>query len=126
MKTYKLNKSLILKEEEITALKALPNNSPNIKLTKKQIDLVRDIYYKYVENKITYGWGTQLYEIEMKEKWPSGPRMKSHEAKRIILNNLLDLNTRCKVMTVQQAAEKFHSALSCRESWQILVDKAFR
>lgn len=126
MKTYKLNKSLHMKKEEIDIYNALPDNSPYTKLSKKQIDFVNGLYYKYLSGKITAGWGTELFEIEQREKWPSGPRVKHYEAKRIVLNNLVYLNMHCKAMSVQKAAEKFHSTLSCRESYQVLIDKAFR
>lgn len=111
---------------EIKQYNELPDNLPETKLMTKQIQFVQSLYHKYIENKIVKGYGTQLFEIEQKERWPSGPRVKRHEAMRIILNNLVYLNTSAKEMTAEKAAEKFHSTLSCRKSYQILVDKAYR
>lgn len=122
---YRLRKEFIMTPEQIAAYRALPDNMPETKLNKKQLELVWNLYYKYVENKIVKGWGTQLFEIEKIEKWPSGPRMKTHEAKRIVLNNLVEINEHKTVLTAEKAADLFFNVLSCRESYTILTSKVY-
>lgn len=95
MKTYKLKPEFLLLPEEIEQYNALPDNLPDNKLTKKQIELVSTLYYKYITKNIdNQSWGKDMYKVEKEEKWPSGPRVKDHEAKRMILTNLVYLNTR--------------------------------
>jgi hypothetical protein len=113
-------------KEEIELLQAMPDNSPETKLTQKQKDIVSHIYYKYIANKVVRGWGQDLAEFEQKEKWPSGPRLKRHEAQRMILGNLIELNLYRDNMTAEQAASKFFSCITCRESYTILISKVYK
>lgn len=122
--TITLNKRFELSKEEITAFEALPDNMPETKLTKRQIDLVDSLYYKYISPIDNARWGRPLVDIEASEKWPSGSRMKRHEAKRICLNALITMND-SKKMTASKAASFFFSALNCRESWQRIIEHVF-
>jgi hypothetical protein len=79
-----LKQSLRMSEQEIKQYEELPKNLPNSNLTKKQIEFVESLYYKYLSGKITDGRGRDLYELEKKENWLSGPRVKSYEAMRMI------------------------------------------
>lgn len=114
-----------MNQEEITFLESLPDNLPESKLTQKQKDTVSAMYYKYLAGKVVKGWGTELCEIEQKENWPSGPRVKRHEAQRMILGNLLELNKYRKELTATEAASKFFHCLTCRESYTILLNKVY-
>lgn len=119
-----------LKEEfkmtklEIEEYNALPDNLPETKLTSKQIELVDRLYRKYIGGKITMGWGTPLFEVELKEKWPSGPRVKRHEAKRFILGNLVSKQD-SKRINYKKAANMFWSALTCRPTYAKLIQEVY-
>jgi len=107
--------------EEIEGFRALPNNLPNIPLTKKQKDFVSGLYYKYIERHIDNArWGTPLYMVEKSEKWPSGDRMKEHEAKRISLNPLVEYQDKIEV-PVTYAVNLFRMALACRTVYQNVI-----
>jgi len=126
MKNYRIKAALILSSEDKETLKNLPDNLPTIKLSKKQIDQVNALYYKYIsKNQIHQGWSRELFEIELKEKWPSGPRVKRHEAKRFILNNLLWINDEKHKMTITEAAAMFFNNLTSRESFTVLLYKGY-
>lgn len=118
------NKKLLMSKAEIDQLNALPFNNPDTKLTTKQAEFVSELYYKYITPIDNQRWGKALYEIEMEEKWPSGPRMKQIQAKRIILNALEVVNNKCKLKGIE-LAKFFYSAFDCRESWRHIVRAAF-
>lgn len=120
-----LKKEFIFNQSEIDFLQSLPDNMPDIKLKPKQIEGISELYYKYISNKVYKGWGQDLAELEQREKWPSGPRLKRHEAQRIILGNLLELNIYRKNLNAMDAARKFFSSLNCRESYTILISKVY-
>lgn len=119
-----------LKEEykmsklEIEEYNALPDNLPENKLTAKQIELVDRLYRKYIGGKITMGWGTELYQVEKSEKWPSGPRVKTHEAKRFVLGNLVEKQD-SKRMNYKKAAQMFWSAITCRPAYGKLIQEIY-
>lgn len=116
-----LKAEFILTAQEIETYNSLPDNMPESKLTKKQIDFINDLYYKYITKNIDrQSWGTPMYEVEKREKWPSGPRVKSHEAKRFILSNLVFLNSQ-KALTLEEATIKFYSVIECRPMYSKLV-----
>lgn len=116
-----LKAEFILTAQEIETYNSLPDNMPDSKLTKKQIDFINDLYFKYIAKNIDrQSWGAPMYEVEKREKWPSGPRVKSHEAKRFILGNLVFLNTK-KALTLEEATIKFYSVIECRPMYSKLV-----
>ncbi len=121
----KIRKEFLLTKEEIQAYELLPDNLPESKLTQKQKDFVSALYYKYLSGKVTKGWGTELSDVEKGEKWPSGPRLKQHEAQRMILGNLIWMNKDRATMTAEKAAQVFFNSLTCRESYTILIYKIY-
>ena len=121
---YKINCEFIVSDQDIKQYNELPNNLPDSKLSEKQIEFVFCLYHKYIAGKITMGGGTDLYEVEKREKWPSGPRMKTHEAMRIALDNLIYLNSR-KELTAEQASDLFYSTLTCRETYCKLIQSIY-
>ena len=124
--TIKLNSEFLMTTEEINQYNDLPDNLPENTLTNKQKDLVWELYRKYITKTIdNIGWSKDLFEIEKSEKWPSGPRVKAHEAKRIILNNLVYLNTSRKTLSLRDAVRLFHSGLTCRECYSKLLYNAY-
>jgi len=125
MKTFaKIRPEFIMLQSDIKSYNELPDNMPDIKLKESQKTLVSHLYRKYVGGKITRGWGQELFEVEMKEKWPSGPRMKTHEAKRIILNNLVELQAKQK-LSVKDSAKMFFGALTCRDCYVTLIKEVY-
>ena len=129
MKTLKPTKThpVVLKPEfiitpaEIEQYNNLPENLPGSKLTAKQIEFINGLYYKYITRNIdNQSWRREMYRTEQTEKWPSGPRVKAHEAKRFILGNLVYLNGTPK-LTVKQACVKFYSVIECRQEYARLV-----
>lgn len=122
--TITFNRKFEVSKQEIAAFEALPENLPDTKLTKKQIDFVDSLYYKYISPIDNARWGRSLVDIEASEKWPSGSRMKKHEAKRICLNALISVNDKKKMSNIE-AASFFFGVLGCRESWQKIVKHVF-
>lgn len=122
---YQLKKEFTMNADEISFLAELPSNLPETKLTKKQIDRIAEIYYKYISNKVVRGWGQDLAEFEQKEKWPSGNRVKRHEAQRFILEWLSFENTSNLSMDSKKAAKHFFAHLQTREAYQILIRNIF-
>jgi len=126
MKKIKLLPAYILSASDVEFLNSLPDNLPESKLTEKQRDRVKEIYYKHITKNIdNQAWGRAMYEEEQKEKWPSGPRVKEHEAKRMILENLVFINTR-KTLSHFEAASWFHSALTMRPMYAKLLYNCYK
>lgn len=119
-----LKQEFRMNKADIEEYNNLPDNMPDIKLTAKQVDLVDRLYRKYIGGKITVSWGTELFEIELKEKWPSGPRVKRHEAKRFILNNLVS-HQDSKVISSIKAMQMFWAGLTCRYSYAKLLQEIY-
>ena len=122
MKKIALKPEFVMSAEEVTAYNALPDNMPDTKLTAKQAELVSRLYYKYISKIDNSGWHQSLVKMEMAEKWPSGPRMKEVQAKRIVLNNLVSEQSRNK-MTMKEATRHFFIAMTCRPAYSRLVSK---
>ena len=121
MKTYKLKPEFTLTSEEVEQYNKLPDNLPDNKLKAKEKDFVNSLYYRYITRNIdNQSWSKDMYKVEKEEKWPSGPRVKDHEAKRMILSNLVYLNTRPE-LTMEEAASLFHSCLTLRPMYSKLV-----
>ena len=121
MKTYKLKPEFTLTSEEVEQYNKLPDNLPDTKLKAKEKEFVNSLYYRYITRNIdNKDWSKEMYKVEKEEKWPSGPRVKDHEAKRMILSNLVYLNTRPE-LTMEEAASLFHNCLTLRPMFSKLV-----
>lgn len=121
MKTIKIKSAFLMSKKEIEDLKNLPDNLPDTKLTEKQKMLVYSLYHKYISQIDNKDWSKPMYEVEQEEKWPSGPRVKKHEAKRMILSNLCECNENRNNLKPEQAICKFHSALTMRPMYAKLL-----
>ena len=111
-------------KSEIEQYNELPDNLPDNTLTKKQQEFIRSLYNKYISRPIdSQSYYEGMYEVEKKESWPSGPRMKWHEAMRIILSNLVEQQGR--KLTNKEAARKFHSAITCRPMYAKLLHEIY-
>lgn len=125
MKTYNLKPEFTLTSEEIDQYNSLPENMPDTKLKAKEKEFINSLYYRYISKTIDrQDWSKEMYKVEQEEKWPSGGRVKEHEAKRMILSNLVYLNSR-PVMTMEEAASMFKSCLNCRPMYAKLVANAY-
>jgi hypothetical protein len=121
-----LKKQFVMTAQEMADYNNLPDNLPENRLTEKQKNIVSGLYYKYIRNNIdNQDWSEAMFRSEQHEKWPSGPRVKDHEAKRFILSWLVELNMSCKKMTMRQAAIKFYGSLSLRAAYGKLVSKVY-
>ena len=121
MRTYKLKPQFTLTSEEVGQYNNLPENLPDNTLNAKEEDFVTSLYYRYTTRNIdNQSWSKDMYKVEKEEKWPSGPRVKDHEAKRMILSNLVYLNTRPE-LTMEEAASLFHNCLTLRPMFSKLV-----
>ena len=117
-----INKKYKMKESEMKELEALPDNMPENKLSKKQKDLVWNLYYKYIERYIdNYDYSVDLFMTEKKEKWACGKRTTNEQAKRFVLSDLLNLNKHYSKMTNKEASELFYRALTCKQRHSKLV-----
>ncbi|MDD5356439.1 MAG: hypothetical protein PHY56_07890 [Candidatus Omnitrophica bacterium] len=126
MKAIKIKKEFQMTQDEISNYRALPDNLPDTKLTEKQKRFVWSLYHKYIGTKIdNQDWSPDMYKVEQREKWPSGPRVKEHEAKRMILSNLCECCENRKSLTPAQAVCKFHSALTMRPMYAKLLSKIY-
>lgn len=125
MKTIKISSQFVWTKQEIEQYNALPDNMPDIELTAKQKKFVDELYYKYIGKLIdNQSWSAPLYKIEMREKWPSGSRMREVQAKRIVLNALH--SQQGKGMTAIQAARYFLSAIDSRDCWRKIVRACYK
>ena len=122
MKAIKVKKVFQMTSEEINQYRALPDNLPETRLNEKQKRFVNDLYYKYITKNIdNQDWSRAMYKTEQAERWPSGPRVKEHEAKRFILSNLCECCENRKSLTAAQAVCRFHSALTMRPMYAKLL-----
>ncbi len=121
---YTVKKIFRMSKQEVEQYNALPDNLPSNRLSERQKELVSSLYRKYIQAHIdNRTWSRPMYKEEQLEKWPSGPRLKDHEAKRIILTNLIEQQGR--KLTDKEAAQKFHSALTCRPMYAKLLSEVF-
>lgn len=125
MVTVKMHSKFIMAQEDINALKALPENFPETRLTPKQKDLVDTIYYRYVSRgKVSNDLVKELFEMEQKDKWPHGERVKKHEAQRLVLQWLIDFNKHPK-LDIESAAVFFYTNIRTCEANRILVTSVY-
>ena len=121
MTNYRLKPEFTLTSEEVAQYNLLPDNLPDNRLKAKEKEFVNSLYYRYIARNIdNKDWSKEMYRVEQEEKWPSGGRVKEHEAKRMILSNLVYLNTRPE-LTLEEAASLFHSCLTLRPMYAKLV-----
>lgn len=113
-----LKPQFIMKAEDVKFLESLPDNGPETHLTQKQKDQVSRLYYEYIGRPIDNQRAQRsLQDIEKSEKWPSGPRMKQHEAQRICLGFLVQ-DQRNNGMKPAKAIFHFFNELTLREAAQ--------
>jgi hypothetical protein len=125
MKTYQLLPQFKMSQSEIESYNTLPDNLPDTRLTQKQKDLVYSLYYQYIEKHIdNRDWSIAMYKAEQSEKWPSGPRVKDHEAKRMVLGWLVQQQSH-PVLSDEQAADLFFGSLRSRPMYAKLINSVY-
>lgn len=125
MATVKMHAKFIMSQEDIDTLKALPANFPETHLTKKQKDTVDTIYHRYLRREIvSVDLLKELYQLEQKEMWPHGERVKKHEAQRLVLEWLVDFN-RYPEPSVEQAMRMFYQNIKTCEPNRILITSIY-
>lgn len=113
---WKLKDQVRLGHENIAFLEGLPDNFPETKINSRlrmEIDTVYMNRIGRVERKKKY----TCFELEQMNKWPSGERIKKHEAQRILLGWLSESERHRPVMTDKEAAKHFYGSLDNRASW---------
>tara|TARA_R110002126_G_scaffold206691_1_gene353819 strand:+ start:4968 stop:5357 length:390 start_codon:yes stop_codon:yes gene_type:complete len=125
----KLNKELKMTELELKAFKSLDKekpNSPDTKLTKSEIEFVNGLYHKYVGRTIdNMDWNMDLDDLEKSEKWPSGQRLKMHEARRIVIGHIETVNGWGN-LTDKKASGLFLNVMkSYRKSFKVICFYAY-
>lgn len=114
-----LKETFKMSDEEKVYLNSLPSNLPTVKIKEQDRDHIRKIYNKYIKQIDNVDWSLSLMELEKKQKWPSGNRMKDHEAQRMILNWLVDFRDEIELQMV-------FDSLTCRESYRKLLKNAYQ
>ena len=120
----KIKESFRLGKDDADFLKALPDNLPETKLTKSQIDRVKSIYRQYIKTPNDGYGGNQLFKLEQIWNWAGNVRVKEHEAKRMLLSTLLYRNE-CGDLSLLGAASLFQSALTMREAHSKLIAEMY-
>lgn len=117
-----MKKEYRMSKEDRDFLGNLPNNLPETRLTKKERDKVGQLYRKYISSIDNWDWSPALVDVELSEKWPSGPRLKRHEAERIVLGFLESSPVK---MTNKDAAKYFYYSMTNREASIKLISKIY-
>lgn len=127
----KLNNKFKMTKKEIEQYNLLPDNLPDNKLTKKQIEFVNDLYYNYItlniDNKIN---GYELFigdNREFTKNWYCGKKTTKYQAKRFVLNELVNLNRKYYLkMSNKEALKMLYNSLTCMRHHRILVEWCFK
>ena len=126
----KLNNKFKMSSNEIEQYNLLPDNMPDNKLNKKQIEFVNDLYYKYItlniDNKIN---GYELFIGENREftkNWYCGKKTTKYQAKRFVLRELVNININNKIMTNKRALKYLYTSLTSMRHFRILVEHCFK
>ena len=115
---------IVLKEafkmsvEEKAYLSNLPANLPDVKIKEQDKDVIGKLYRKYITRIDNYDYSYALFELEKKENWPSGNRMKAHESQRIILGFLSGFRDEIELQMI-------FGSLTNRESYRKLLKNAY-
>ena len=126
----KLNNKFKMTNKEIQQYILLPDNMPDNKLNKKEIEFVNDLYYKYItlniDNKIN---GYELFigdNREFTKNWYCGKRTTKYQAKRFVLNQLVNINMNNKTMSNKKALHYLYNSIDSMRHFRILVSFCFK
>ena len=126
----KLNHRFKMNNNEIEQYNLLPDNMPDNKLNKKEIEFVDDLYYKYItlniDNEIN---GYELFvgdNREFTKNWYCGKKTMLHQAKRFVLCQLVNINMNNKIMSNKKALNYLYSSIDSMRHHRILVQFCFK
>jgi len=126
----KLNNKFKMNNNEIEQYNLLPDNMPDNKLNKKQIEFVNNLYYKYItlniDNEIN---GYELFigdNREFTKNWYCGKRTTKYQAKRFVLNQLVNINMNNKTMSNKKALNYLYGSIDSMRHFRILVQFCFK
>ena len=126
----KLNNKFKMANNEIEQYNLLPDNMPDNKLNKKEIEFVNDLYYEYItlniDDKIN---GYELFIGDNKEftkKWFCGKKTMKYQAKRFVLRELVNINMNNKKMTYKKALNYLYGSIASMRHHRILVQFCFK
>ncbi len=122
-----MNKKYIMKKSELKEYDLLPD-IPDNKLTKKQKELVWNLYYKYITRKIdNYNYPNELCELPVfKKNWAGGKRTTIEHRKMLVLNQLVRLNKDHKTIKNSRINDFLYSAIGSMEHYRIIVKFAYK
>ena len=123
----KMNKKYIMKKSELKEYDLLPD-IPDNKLTKKQKELVWNLYYKYIARQIdNYNNSTELCELPtFKQNWCGGQRTTIQHRKILVLNQLVNLNKHSKTIKNNEISDFLYSAIGSMEHYRTIVKFAYK
>ena len=122
----KMNKKYIMKKSELKEYDLLPD-IPDNKLTKKQKDLIWELYYKYIARQIDNNNHFELCEIpEFKKNWYCGKRTTIQHRKRLVLNELVSLNKYNKTIKNSEINDFLYSAIDSMKHYRTIVKFAYK
>ena len=123
----KMNKKYIMKKSELKEYDLLPD-IPDNKLTKKQKELVWNLYYKYIARQIdNYNDSTELCELPtFKKNWYCGKRTTIQHRKMLVLNQLVELNKYRKIIKSNKISEFLYNAIDSMEHYRTIVKFAYK
>ena len=123
----KMNKKYIMKKSELKEYDLLPD-IPDNKLTKKQKELVWNLYYKYIARQIdNYNDSTELCELPtFKKNWCGGQRTTIQHRKMLVLNQLVELNKYRKTIKNNEISDFLYSAIGSMEHYRTIVKFAYK
>tara|TARA_R110002096_G_scaffold345488_1_gene538940 strand:- start:205 stop:609 length:405 start_codon:yes stop_codon:yes gene_type:complete len=123
----KMNKKYIMKKSELKEYDLLPE-IPENKLTKKQKELVWNLYYKYITRKIdNYNYPNELCELPtFKKNWYSGKRTTLDHRKMLVLNQLVELNKYRKTIKNSEINDFLYNSIDSMEHYRTIVKFAYK
>ena len=123
----KMNKKYIMNKSELKEYDLLPD-IPDNKLTKKQKELVWNLYYKYISRQIdNYNHSTELCELPtFKRNWAGGQRTTIQHRKMLVLNSLVELNKYRKTIKNSEINDFLYNALDSMEHYRTIVKFAYK
>ena len=123
----KINKKYIMSKNELKEYNLLPE-IPKNKLTKKQKELVWELYYKYIANNIdNYNNSCELCELpEFKKNWYSGKRTIIEHRKMLVLNQLVYLNKDRKTIKNSDVSEFLYNSIDSMKHYRTIIKFAYK
>ena len=123
----KINKKYIMSKNELKEYNLLPE-IPDNKLTKKQKELVWELYYKYISKNIdNYNNSCELCELPtFKKNWAGGKRTTIQHRKMLVLNSLVELNRYRKAIKNSEISDFLYHSIDSMKHYRTIVKFAYK